>query len=266
MEIIQEVIKNKSMLLNLAKTDFKNRFAGSYLGIIWAFVQPLVTIIVYSIVFGFGVSSNSEVPFFFRLVTGICPWFFFNEAINSSSNSLVEYSYIVKKVMFKIELIPMIKLLSAFFVHVFFVILVFTISLFFKYWPTIYTLQAIYYTLCVFILSMGIAYFISAINVFFKDMSQIVNVILQFMMWFLPIMYDIEGLDGKFTNLPTVVTLLKLNPMYYVIEGYKDAFIYQVGFWEKPLMTLYFWLFTFIIFLISSSVFKKLKPHFADVL
>lgn len=254
------------MLFDLAKTDFKNRFAGSYLGIVWAFIQPLVTIIVYSIVFGFGVSSNSEVPFFLRLVAGICPWFFFNEAINSSSNSLVEYSYIVKKVMFKIELIPMIKILSAFFVHVFFVVLVFIISFFFKYWPTGYTLQAAYYTLCVLILSTSIAYFISAINVFFKDMAQIVNVVLQFMMWFLPIMYDIEGLDGKFTNLPSVVTLLKLNPMYYVIEGYKDSFIYQIGFWEKPLMTLYFWLFVIVIFLISSSVFKKLKPHFADVL
>ncbi len=274
MSLIKDLYTSRSMIISLAKNDFKNRFAGSYLGVIWAFVQPLVTIAIYWIVFGSGLKENPagglNEPYLLWLVAGICPWIFFNEAINSSANSLIEYSYIVKKVVFKISIIPMVKIISSFFVHIFFIGLVIVIGCIYGYWPTFYVIQALYYTLCVFAFALALSYFISSITVFFKDLAQIVNIILQFAMWFTPIMYPIDGTAcgtvGKFVDYPGVVTVLRFNPMYYIVQGYRDCFIYKVPFWLHYKMTIYFWLVVLVCFMIGMSVYKKLKPHFADVL
>lgn len=265
-KVIRDLISSRRMIFSLAKNDFKNRFAGSYLGVFWAFVQPIVVVCIYWFVFGKGLkptiaNTTSEVPFLLKLVAGICPWFFFNEAVNSVCNCFVEYSYIVKKVVFKISILPIVKILSAFFVHLFFIVLVVIVFLVNGWTPTIYYIQALYYTLCVFLLSLSMAYLLSSITVFFKDMTQIVNIVLQFGMWFTPIMYELEDI------FPTpIVTVLKLNPMYYCVVGYRDCFIYKNAFWERPMMTLYFWLFVICSFLLGRYVFTKLKPHFADVL
>ena len=95
--------------------------------------------------------------------------------------------------------------------------------------------------------------------VFFKDMGQIVNIILQFGIWVTPIMWQ-YSLAGRF------VPLLKLNPMFYVAEGMRSALLYGNWFWEEPAYTLYFWVFTLGIFALGVTVFDRLRPHFADVL
>ncbi|MGX8728794.1 MAG: ABC transporter permease, partial [Lachnospiraceae bacterium] len=119
-----EIIKNRGLVLKLAKNDFKTKYAGSYLGIVWAFVQPVVTVLVYWLVFSIGFrSSYGPMPFVMYLVCGIVPWFFIQDFLNSGTNALIEYSYLVKKVVFNISVLPMVKAVSAWFVHVFFVIL-----------------------------------------------------------------------------------------------------------------------------------------------
>ena len=120
--------------------------------------------------------------------------------------------------------------------------------------------QCIYYSFCTFALVVGLSFITSSINVFFKDMSQIVNIALQFGMWLAPIMWHYSMMPEKF------LWLIKLNPVYYIVEGYRDSFITHVGFWNRPLLTLYFWVITGIIFLVGLKLFKRLKPHFADVL
>ena len=118
----EELRSDAKLVSRLAKNDFKTKYAGSYLGIIWAFVQPVVTILVYWFVFS-TVRSGSErsVPFVLWLIAGLIPWFFFQDGLNSGTNALIEYSYLVKKVVFKIEVLPLIKMCSALYVHLFFV-------------------------------------------------------------------------------------------------------------------------------------------------
>ena len=87
-----ELIQNRTLVGNLAKNDFKTRFAGSYLGIVWAFVQPIVTVVVYWFVFSVGLRSGRPCghPFILRLMAGLVPWFFFSEALNGGTNALIE--------------------------------------------------------------------------------------------------------------------------------------------------------------------------------
>ena len=121
-ELPVELYHNRQLIFSLAKNDFKTKYAGSYLGIVWAFVQPIVTILVYWFVFSVGLRAGNadDYPFVLYLVSGIVPWFFFQDALNGGTNALLEYNYLVKKVVFKISILPMVKVISAMFVHCFF--------------------------------------------------------------------------------------------------------------------------------------------------
>ena len=129
-----DVYRNRRLVLKLARNDFKTRYAGSYLGTIWAFIQPIVTILVYWFVFAVGFKStmeNVQIPFVLYLVAGIVPWFFFQDALVGGTNALIEYNYLVKKVVFNISVLPIVKIVSALFVHGFFVM--FTMILYMAY-------------------------------------------------------------------------------------------------------------------------------------
>lgn len=261
----KDIYKNRRLVAKLAKNDFKTRYAGSYLGIVWAFIQPVITILVYWFVFSVGFRSGTGdlgVPFVLYLVAGIVPWFFFQDALIGGTNSLLEYNYLVKKVVFNIRILPVVKVFSAVFVHCFFVVIVLVIYTCMGYPPSLYALQLVYYSFCIFMLILAITYMTSAAVVFFRDLSQIINIMLQVGVWVTPIMWDFNdlGLGGLLANI------LKLNPVFYIVQGYRDSLINKVAIWEHPVLTLYFWGFTLVVFVLGTRLFKKLQVHFADVL
>lgn len=259
-----ELLRNRHLIVSLSKNDFKTKYAGSYLGIIWAFIQPVVTVLVYWFVFQVGLRSGGvgEVPFVLWMIAGLVPWFFFSDTLNAGTNALIEYSYLVKKVVFKISILPIVKEISALYVHLFFV--AFTVGLYacYGYFPDLYTLQVLYYTFCMFVLALGICYATCAIVIFFRDLTQIINIVLQVGVWVTPIMWNIDTM-----NVPKlIVTILKANPMFYIVAGYRDSLINKVWFFEHFNMTIYFWFITVLLFGIGTIIFKRLKVHFADVL
>lgn len=260
----RELIVGRKLIFQLARNDFKKKYAGSYLGIVWAFVQPVVTIMVYWFVFGLALRNPTPrpVPFVLWLIAGLVPWFFFQDGLVNGTNALLEYNYLVKKVVFRIDILPMVKVVSAIFVHLFFVLVTLILYTAMGYFPTIYTLQVIYYTFCVFVLVLGLSYMTSSVVVFFRDLTQVINIALQVGVWMTPIMWSLDdvGIGG------ILAKILKLNPMFYIVQGYRDAFVNKVWFWERPWLSLYFWIVTLVFWLIGTRLFKKLKVHFADVL
>ncbi len=258
-----ELHQNRKLIMRLAKNDFKTKYAGSYLGIVWAFVQPVVTILVYWFVFStMRAGMARQVPYVLWMIAGMVPWFFFQDSLNNGTNSLVEYSYLVKKVVFKISILPIVKLVSALFVHLFFIAVVLVLYTAMGYFPGLSVIQVVYYSFSMFILVLGITYLTSAVVVFFRDLSQIISICLQVGVWLTPIMWNFEDL-----HLSGIITyIFKLNPMYYIVEGYRDALITGRWFWERPVLTLYYWVFTLVVFWLGTRVFKRLRVHFADVL
>ena len=115
---------------------------------------------------------------------------------------------------------------------------------------------------CMCALVTVIVYITSAVVVFFRDLSQIINIFLQICIWATPIMWNFEAL----TVSPVVKTIFKLNPMFYIVQGYRDCLINKVPFWAHGYMTLYFWGIVILLFLIGMVIFNRLKVHFADVL
>ena len=204
-----------------------------------------------------------DTPYVIWLIPGLVPWFYFQEALLGVTNNLQEYNYLVKKVVFPVELLPIIKVLSSLFVHFCFLLIMAVVFLVAGYTPKISWIQVFYYTAGATVLALGLGYITSSVNVFFKDMSQIVGICLQFGMWLAPIMYW----DGMFTQEhPWMAPIFKLNPFYYIVAGYRDSMLTGNAFWERPLNTLYFWIVTTGIFYIGLKIFNKLRPHFSDVL
>jgi teichoic acid transport system permease protein len=262
--MLSKSIQNRKMIIQLAKNDFKTRYAGSYFGVFWAFVQPVVTILLYWFVFQVGFRSGSvgDYPFVLWLTAGLVPWFFFSDAWNGATAALTGYSFLVKKVVFDIEILPMIKVVSAFMINIFFTLFMLLLFLFTGYTPSVHVLQLIYCLFCTIVITWGLGCFTSAIVVFVRDLGHFLNVALQVLMWLTPIMWDFSMIDGY----PVLKVIMQLNPVFYIVQGYRDAVFDGPWFWQRPLWTAYFWGVTLVIFLVGSSVFCRLKPHFADVL
>lgn len=262
--LINTLFNSRKLVWTLAKNDFKTRYAGSALGIVWAFIQPLVTILVYWMVFQFGLRSSSPVegtPFIVWLTAGMIPWLFFNEALMNATSCFVEYSYLVKKVVFKISILPLVKIFSSLFVHAVFVGFVTLLCIIYGTIDGLEVLQLIYYMICVVTLVVGLSFITSALNVFLKDFAQIISIILQVGMWATPILWPSTIVPQHLKFILTV------NPMYYVVDGYRDAFTCNgIWFWDKGFQTIFFWGLTIAFFVVGANIFKRMKPHFADVL
>ncbi|NBK97639.1 MAG: ABC transporter permease [Erysipelotrichia bacterium] len=261
--VTKEIYDNKDLVWSLSKNDFKTKYAGSYLGIFWAFVNPIVTILIYWFVFEFGLKAGApipNVPFILWFTSGLIPWFFFSDAVINATNSFIEYSYLVKKVVFKISILPVVKIISSMFIHLVFVVFIISIFAIYGKLPNLYMIQIIYYSFCIFILSLAISYATSALIIFFKDLSQIIGILLQVGMWMTPIMWS-------YTMIPqNLQWIFKLNPMFYIVEGYRDTLINNELFYNNFWGTLYFWTITAFIFITGMIIFRKMKPHFSDVL
>lgn len=263
-----ELWQSRKLIWKLSRNDFKKRYAGSYMGAVWGFAQPLVTVLMYYLVFDkiFGnkaieLRSGVEVPFVLFITAGLVPWFFFSEAISQGTMSLIEYSYLVKKVVFKISILPVIKVIAATFSHLFFLVLAVLLACVYGYYPSIYLVQILYYGVCLFLLVLAMSFTTCAVVVFFRDLSQIISILIQIGMWATPILWSLDAIHN-----PVVVTLLKLNPLVYIVGGYRDAIYGHRWFIQDPYGTLYFWAVTIALFLMGTVIFKKLKVHFADVI
>lgn len=250
------------ILLSLIKSDFKQDFLGSYLGIAWAFIQPVFTILIFWFVFQVGFKSKpvGEYPFILWLIAGMIPWFYFNDSLSKSTNSIISNSYLVKKIVFNISLLPIIKISTSLIIHIFFVVFMILMFLLYGYSIDIYYLQLFYYIFVLTLFSYSLSLITSSLAVFSKDIVQFVTMILQFGFWLTPIFWSLELVPEKYHYIIT------LNPIVYIIEGYRDVFINKQWFWEDGLMTLYFWSIMLITLYIGKKVFNKLRTYFADVL
>ena len=265
-----ELWQNRHLIWKLAKNDFKKRYAGSYLGAIWAMAQPVVTVVMYFLVFDIVFNSEgpllidgTRAPYVLSLTAGLVPWFFFSDALNHGTMALLEYNYLVKKVVFKISVLPIIKVIAAGFINVFFVGVLLVVACLYGYYPTIYTIQLVYYSACLFVFVLAICYTTCAVVVFFRDLSQIIGIVLQIGMWATPILWNLVDMQVRYGD---AVLLFKINPMVYIVDGYRSAVMEKQWFFEDFYSTMYFWIVTALLFGVGALVFKRLKVHFADVL
>ncbi len=260
---IRHIIRSKKLLVTLAYNDFQEQYLGSYLGIIWAILRPALFILVIWFVFGAGFKAKpieDGTPFVLWLLCGMIPWFFFADAVNKGMNAIKSNAYLVKKVAFRVSILPLVKVLSSLGIHLVLVAILIFVFIFNGYYPTIYWLQLPYYILATVILALGLGWLTSSLLVFVKDVREVVGLVIQFGFWLTPIFWSLDSLPEQYHFI------VKLNPMFYVVDGFRNTFIYKIWFWENPSDALQFWFTTSIILMAGAIVFKRLRPHFGDVI
>lgn len=253
---------NLSIFFDLVLNDFRSRYLNNYLGGIWAFVQPIVTILIYWFVFTIGFRSPpvGDVPYVLWIITGMIPWFFLSEGILSATNAIIEKDFLVKKIFFTVEILPAVKIATAFAIQIVFILLMLAIFTLYNFTAQWSWLQLLYYLLCAVPLMLGITWITSSVIVFFRDLGHIVAMIIQFAFWLTPIVWPIKMVS------PSYRWAFEINPFYYIVDGYRTCMISNVWFWEKPVAAFLYWGITLAILTIGWILFRRLRPHFADVL
>ncbi len=261
---VRDIYEKRFLIFELVKRDFKSRYMGSVLGLVWAVVQPLLISAIMWFVFTFGFKTGrgaDGVPFVCYLFTGMLAWNYFSESLTGSTNVITEYSFLVKKINFRLSILPIVKLLSSGLISVIFMGIVILILLINGTYPSFWWFQVIYYMVAMMLLSLGLSWITSAMNVFVKDVAYIISILIQFGFWMTPIFWDINVLPPKWH------IIVKINPMAYIVNGYRDSLLYHKPFWAGDLFSIiWFWSFTVISLLVGIIVFKRLRPHFADVI
>ena len=257
---LQDIYMKRSILYELTKRDFQRQYMGSYLGFVWVYLQPLLFVSVLYFIFTMGFKSGGSshnVPFVVYLLVGIIAWFFIAENLNSGAAIIRQHAYLLKKVDFRLSMLPVVKLMSSSIPHFFFILIAIFVAMVNGIYPTLYIFQLIYYFIAMATLLLGISWLTSSTNVFVPDVGKLIGVIVTFGFWLTPIFWDLSKVPEQYQ------WIVKLNPAVYIIEGYRDSIINHIGFWEKPYDALYFWTFSGIILWSGITEFKNLRPHFA---
>lgn len=220
---VKDLVENRHVIWDLTKKDIKQRYLGSYLGVLWAFIQPAINVFIFWFVFQVGFKSMpvDNFPFVLWLVCGMFPWFFFTDAWSSATNSIAANSFLVKKVVFRVSLLPVIQIMSALLVNSFFILVLFVMFFLYGYPPSIYNLQIIYYWFALVCLVFGLSLITSTLVIFLKDVGQLVSMLMQLGFWATPIFWSLQIIPERFQ------IFFKINPVYYIVEGYRNSFIYH---------------------------------------
>ena len=261
MEFLKILFKNKKLVLKLGKNDFRNRYANASLGTLWGFLQPFIFMMTYVIVFQYIMHTGSagQYPYVVWFLPGMSMWLFCNDAILQASNSIRTYSYLVKKVVFPVDIIPIISLTSSSFIGLFLIAITTLVAICFKFIPNIFIL--IYIIIAAYCFIISFTRFTSAVTTLVPDFSQLLNILIQLFMWFTPIVWNLNMLHG------IVQCMFKAFPFTYLIEGMRQAFIDSTIITEHHgLYTIIFWVITVFLFVFGNYVFKKSKKDFADIL
>lgn len=255
------LIRDRKVIFDLAKNDFKSKYTNSLLGIAWAFMLPLTIILVLWFVFqvGFRSAPVDNVPFILWYIPAFLSWNFFTDAFGAGSGCIFDYAYLVKNMKFRVSSLPVVKIISSSFVHFFFILFIFIIYLLYGWFPSLHNLQVFYYYICTVVLLLGITWIMSALAVFSRDILNVISLIVQVGFWATPLIWDPNAMPEA------VQAVVKINPMYYICIGYRETFSTQIWFWEHPIQTIYFWIFALLQLGVGAYVFHKLRPQFADM-
>lgn len=254
---IKELYSYRQFLKTSVKKEFRGKYKKSFLGVLWSFINPLLQLLVYALVFPF-ILRNQEENYVMFLFSALIPWNFFATTISQSTSIVVGNGGILKKVYFPREILPISIVISGAINFLISCIIIFValmvsgmgITLNILWLPIILIVQCI--------VTLGICFVQSALTVYIRDLEYFINVLLQLWMYVTPVLYSMDLIPQKLAKL------FYINPMVEIINAYRCIFYYQTMPNLKALAILT--LVGIIGTLIGYAIFKKLEKRFAEEL
>lgn len=257
-QTLKNIYDYREMIFSLVRKDLRGRYKGSVLGFCWTFINPLLQLMVYNVVFSVILKNNIENYYLFLFVA-LVPWIFFSSALMGGATSIISQQEMVKKIYFPREVLPISYVTSSFVNMLFSFIVIFLILIISRvgfnptallYLPIIMIVE--------YILALGIGMLTAAIDVYFRDMEHILSIVTMAWMYLTPIMYSVELVPEQY------MPLFNLNPMTPIIIAYRDILYYKK---VPELGTLvHAFVLGMSILIIGFAVFKKLQKNFAEEL
>lgn len=257
MKLIKDLYEYRELLKTNIKKEIRGKYKGSILGVLWSFINPLLQVAVYAIVFPL-IMRGSIPNYVVYLIIGIVPWTFFITVVNQGMVTVRSNAGIIKKVYFPREILP-ISIVASGLINFFIsciIILVFCISsgaglsIHLLYVPLIAMIQ--------FIFTLGLVFALSAINIYIKDTEYVVQFVLNMVFYATPIVYARD----LFGNSQFVQIIFMLNPLATIIEAYRDAFLYHTT--PNLFMLGIVFIVSVIVLIAGFMIFKKLEKGFAE--
>lgn len=259
MKVFKDLYNYRELLKTSIKKDIGGKYKNSFLGVLWSFINPLLQILVYALIFPLVMKNGgSYKDYTVFMVCGLIPWAYFTTVINRASFIMIENGNILKKVYFPRSILPLSLvtsetinfLVSCIIILAFIVIKGFGISKFILFFPLVLLIQ--------YVLLLGIALIFSAVTVYMRDIQHFIGVVLQLLFYATPIVYSIDTIPEGFR------WILKWNPMTYIIEGYRAIFYNQTMPDLKALGIL--GVISIVILIVGYLLFNKLQKRFAEEL
>ena len=252
-----ELVKYREFLKTSILKEFRGKYKKSFLGVLWSFINPLLQLLVYSIVFSF--IMRADVPnYTVFLVVALIPWNFFNVTLAQSTSTVVYNGGILKKVYFPREILPISIVTSNllnFFISCIIILGALLVSGMGISWHIVFLPFII---IIQYMLTLGFSFILSSITVYIRDLEYFISVIL--MMWFYlcPVVYSADLIPARLQGL------FNLNPMLHIINAYRDILYYQNYPRFKTLLVLFF--ISLFLLIIGYKIFKKLEKRFVEEL
>jgi len=250
------------MIWVMAVRDMQARYVGSVGGFLWVVAQPLAMVAVYYFVFavGFRAQGPTGTSYVVWFVGGLVPWMFFAETLGPITNSVVGNAHLVKKTLFPSEFLPMVNLLSGLLPHAVFLALLLMLLVGYGVPLRIERGLVLYFLFCSLVLLVGLGWILASLQVFFPDVRHGVGIILNLWFWGTPIVWNREQIPRTYWRY------IDLNPINYIVDGYRGLLVYTDIRWPTWEATAYFWGVASTLFFLGYYVFRRLKPEFPDVM
>jgi len=258
MNLFKEIYRYREMISNLIKKDLRGRYKGSVFGFFWTFLNPLLQVMVYTVVFSFILRFGIE-KFYLFLFVGMVPWLFFVNCITAGAGVIQAEKNLVVKIHFPREVIPIYFVTSSFINMLFCFLIIIPLSLFSGVRFNLAAYLCLPIIMAVeYIIAMGACLIVSAVNVYFRDLQQITGIIAMAGQFFTPIMYPLSSVPE---NLRPI---MMLNPLSSIVISFRDVLYFgnvpQLG------TLIYSFIFGIILLIFGFIIFDKLKRRFAEVL
>ncbi|ERJ11059.1 ABC transporter permease [Haloplasma contractile] len=256
-------LQNIRKISKLAALDLKKIYAGSFLGFIWVLLRHIIVVFVFWFTFYVGLRGNNYIegyPYLIWLIVGLTPWFYIADGLNQGATTFIKKAYIVKKIKYKIETLPMTTIFTFFISHLFFLGVTLSLLIAYGFFPAKFNIMLPYYTICLFLFLWAVSILTSSLSTLIRDVPYFVQSITSALLWLSPILWP-------FTNLPeNLQKVMMFNPIFYIVNGYRNALLY--GNYDLMFSTesIIFWVELLVIFLIGIRSFYKLKPVLSDLI
>lgn len=258
MELWSEIYEYRQMIISLVKKELRGRYKGSVLGFMWTFLNPLLQLLVYTMVFSLIMKSGIEKYYLFLFVA-LVPWIFFSSSLTGGATCILGSADMIKKIYFPREVMPVSYVTSAFINMILSFLVVFAVLFVTGYGFRFAALIYLPFIMIVeYLLALGMVLLVSALTVYFRDLAYILSILTMAWQFLTPVMYASEMVPEN------LMGIWKLNPMTPVIEAYRAVLYYK----QVPdAYTLLFALIAgIVVLLIGESAFRKLQRNFAEEL